>query len=70
MLRQHDAEDDDEEYGHNQEIEMIEGYSQAVTEEAIIVHAVVDEEELQIIIFKVRQDKTDFFLVYFISITN
>ena len=43
----------EEEYGHNEEIAMLEFYSQSAKGEALIVHAVVDDEEVQVLIFKV-----------------
>jgi hypothetical protein len=46
-------EDDEEEDGHNEEIAMLEFYSQSAKGEALIVDAVVDEEEVQVLIFKV-----------------
>ncbi|XP_062150188.1 uncharacterized protein LOC133858736 [Alnus glutinosa] len=45
-------EDDEEEDGHNEEIAMLEFYSQSAKGEALIVDAVVDEEEVQVLIFK------------------
>ncbi|XP_059447876.1 uncharacterized protein LOC132179224 [Corylus avellana] len=45
-------EDGEEEYGHNEEIAMLEFYSQSAKGEALIVHAVVDDEEVQVLIFK------------------
>lgn len=55
MLRYDDDEDDDEdvEYGHNKEIAVLELYSQSVRGEALIVHAVVDDQDVQVLIFKV-----------------
>lgn len=46
-------EDRDDEYGHNEEIAMLEFYSQSSRGEAFIVHALVDHEEVQVLIFKV-----------------
>lgn len=46
-------EEGEEEYGHNEEIAMLEFYSQSAKGEALIVHAVVDDEEVQVLIFKV-----------------
>nr|GMD13723.1 uncharacterized protein LOC109166840 [Ipomoea batatas] len=45
-------DDDNEEYGYNAEIAMLEVYSQSVKDEALLVKAVVDEEEVEVIIFK------------------
>ncbi|KAM7484711.1 hypothetical protein LguiA_000720 [Lonicera macranthoides] len=47
-----DEDEDEEEYGHNEEIGMLELYSQSAKEEALLVKAMVDEEEVQILIFK------------------
>ncbi|MCD9640569.1 hypothetical protein HAX54_025937 [Datura stramonium] len=50
-----DDDDDDEEYGHNNnnvELEMLEFYSQSVRNEALLVKALVDEEEVEVLIFK------------------
>lgn len=51
-------EDDDEEgdvndYGNNEEIAMLEYYSECVREVAFLVKAEVDEQEVEILIFKV-----------------
>lgn len=46
-------EEEGEEYGNNQEIAMLELYSQSSTEEALIVHAFVDDQEVEVLIFKV-----------------
>lgn len=48
-----DDNEDEEEYGHNEEIGMLELYSQSAKEEALLVKAMVDEEEVEILIFKV-----------------
>lgn len=48
-----DDNEDEEEYGYNAEIAMLEVYSQTVKDEALIVKAMVDEEEVEVIIFKV-----------------
>ncbi|XP_041013623.1 uncharacterized protein LOC121256898 [Juglans microcarpa x Juglans regia] len=47
-----DDDDGDEEYGHKEEIAMLELYSQSARGEALIVHAMVDEEEVEVLIFK------------------
>ncbi|KAG6707835.1 uncharacterized protein LOC122312918 [Carya illinoinensis] len=54
-VRYDDEEEDvdgDEEYGHKEEIAMLELYSQSAMGEALIVHAMVDEEEVEVLIFK------------------
>lgn len=56
-MRYDDEEEDvdgDEEYVHKEEIAMLELYSQSARGEALIVHAMVDEEEVEVLIFKVR----------------
>ncbi|CAA7043709.1 unnamed protein product [Microthlaspi erraticum] len=46
-------EDEDESYGYNEEIAMLEIYSQSCREEALIVTAIVDdEEEVEVLIFR------------------
>ncbi|XP_019171261.1 PREDICTED: uncharacterized protein LOC109166840 [Ipomoea nil] len=47
-----DDNEDEEEDGYNAEIAMLEVYSQSVKDEALLVKAVVDEEEVEVIIFK------------------
>lgn len=50
----YDGEEDTEEYyGHNAEIAMLEYYTQSVKEEALVVRAEVDEQEVEVLIFKV-----------------
>jgi hypothetical protein len=46
-------DDREEEYGHNLEIAMLEFYSQSAIGEALLVHAIVDEQEVEVLIFKV-----------------
>ncbi|WRX14317.1 hypothetical protein QQP08_006804 [Theobroma cacao] len=52
----YDDEDDDEsgeeEHGYNEEIAILELYSQSVRGEAFLVHALVDEQEAEVLIFK------------------
>lgn len=48
-----DEEDIEEEYGHNKEIATLELYSQSVVEEALLVHALVDDQEVEVLVFKV-----------------
>lgn len=54
-MRYEDEDEDDreEEYGHNLEIAMLEFYSQSAIGEALLVHAIVDEQEVEVLIFKV-----------------
>ncbi|KAJ6318447.1 hypothetical protein OIU76_013900 [Salix suchowensis] len=47
-----DEGDREEEYGHNLEIAMLESYSQSAIGEALLVHAIVDEQEVEVLIFK------------------
>lgn len=53
VIRYDEEEDGDEGYGHNEDIAILELYSQSAKGEALIVHAVVDEEEVEVLIFKV-----------------
>lgn len=46
------GEDEDELYGYNEEMAMLEIYSQSCREEALIVTAIVDDEEVEVVIFK------------------
>ncbi|KAK2965632.1 hypothetical protein RJ640_026409 [Escallonia rubra] len=47
-----DDDDDEDEYGHNAEIAMLELYSQSAKDEALLVSALVDEEGVEVLIFK------------------
>ncbi|XP_014520391.1 uncharacterized protein LOC106777331 [Vigna radiata var. radiata] len=47
-----DEDRDDEEYGHNEEITKLEIYTQSAKGEALLVHALVDQEEVELLIFK------------------
>ncbi|KAJ0240488.1 Uncharacterized protein HA466_0221180 [Hirschfeldia incana] len=51
-VRDDGGEDEDESYGYNEEIAMLETYSQTCRDEALIVTATVDEEEVEVLIFK------------------
>ncbi|XWS63981.1 hypothetical protein CRYUN_Cryun06bG0148000 [Craigia yunnanensis] len=53
-VRYEDEEDEggEEEHGYNEEIAMLELYSQSTREEAILVHALVDKQEVEVLIFK------------------
>lgn len=48
-----DDEDEDEDYGHNHQIALLESYTQAATGEALIVHAMVDGDHVEVLVFKV-----------------
>lgn len=48
-----DDGDEDEEEEHNKEIALLELYSQSVRGEALIVHAMVDDQPVEVLIFKV-----------------
>jgi hypothetical protein len=54
---QDEDEDGDDEYGHNEEISKLEFYSQSARGEALIVHALVDQNEVEVLIFKVSCQK-------------
>ncbi|KAF8021154.1 hypothetical protein BT93_G1551 [Corymbia citriodora subsp. variegata] len=47
-----EGEGDGEEHGHNEEIAMLELYSQSARGEALVVHAAVDGEEVEVLIYK------------------
>ncbi|XP_052205517.1 uncharacterized protein LOC127810217 [Diospyros lotus] len=48
-----EEEEEEEEYGHNAEIAMLELYTQSAKDEALVVRAMVDEEEeAEVLIFK------------------
>lgn len=57
MIRHDEEEDGAEGYGHNEDIAILESYSQSAKGEALLVHAVVDEEEVEVLIFKVSPIK-------------
>lgn len=48
-----DEDEEEEEYGYNAEIAMLEIYSQSARDEALMVRALVDEEEAEVLIFRV-----------------
>ncbi|WJX16774.1 hypothetical protein P8452_06763 [Trifolium repens] len=55
QVRYQDEDEDgdgDDEYGHNEEISKLEFYSQSARGEALIVHALVDQNEVEVLIFK------------------
>ncbi|KAJ9708541.1 hypothetical protein PVL29_000534 [Vitis rotundifolia] len=45
-------EGEEDEYGHNAEIAMLELYSQSARGEALLVHAMVDDQDVEVLIFK------------------
>ncbi|OVA12174.1 hypothetical protein BVC80_1775g15 [Macleaya cordata] len=45
-------DDDDEQYGYNSEIGMLESYSESARNEALLVRAMVDGQEEEVLIFK------------------
>ncbi|XP_010554394.1 PREDICTED: uncharacterized protein LOC104824124 [Tarenaya hassleriana] len=45
-------EGEESSYGYNEEIAMLEMYSQSCRDEALIVNAIVDDEEVEVLIFK------------------
>ncbi|GAB4840452.1 hypothetical protein Ancab_021220 [Ancistrocladus abbreviatus] len=47
-----DSHDEEEEYGYNAEIAMLEFYSQSAKEEVLVVKAMLDDREEEILIFK------------------
>ncbi|KAL3502012.1 hypothetical protein ACH5RR_036461 [Cinchona calisaya] len=47
-----EEEEEEEEYGYNEEIAMLETYSESARNEALLVKAMVDEEEVEVLIFK------------------
>ncbi|KAG5554145.1 hypothetical protein RHGRI_011876 [Rhododendron griersonianum] len=47
-----DEDEEDEEYGYDEEIAMLEIYSQSARDEALMVRALVDEEEAEVLIFR------------------
>ncbi|CAL0318585.1 unnamed protein product [Lupinus luteus] len=47
-----DEDGEDDEYGHNEEITKLEFYTQSTRGEALLVHALVDHEEVDVLIFK------------------
>ncbi|KAE9445292.1 hypothetical protein C3L33_22810, partial [Rhododendron williamsianum] len=53
-----DEDEEDEEYGYNAEIAMLEIYSQSARDEALMVRALVDEEEAEVLIFRVNPSRS------------
>lgn len=54
MRYDQEDEDEDEEYGHNAEIAMIESYTELAQDEVLLVRAMVDGQEEEVMVFKVR----------------
>lgn len=52
-VRYDNDKDKDEDYGHNDQIALLESYTQAATGEALIVHAAVDGDHVEVLVFKV-----------------
>ncbi|KAK1439380.1 hypothetical protein QVD17_05197 [Tagetes erecta] len=52
QVRSYDDENNGEEHGHNEEIAVLEFYTQLVKEEALLVNALVDDQQVQLLIFK------------------
>ncbi|XP_050231276.1 uncharacterized protein LOC126680237 [Mercurialis annua] len=48
----HEEEEEDCEYGVNEEIAMLEIYSESARGEALLVHAIVDDEQVEVLVFK------------------
>ena len=53
----YEAEDedgfDDEDWGYNEEIAKLEMYSQSSRDEALLVTAMIDDQQVEVVIFKV-----------------
>ncbi|KAI4386510.1 hypothetical protein MLD38_004438 [Melastoma candidum] len=47
-----EEEDDEEEYGYNEDIGELEEYTRSVRGEALIVHSVVDGNDVELVIYK------------------
>ena len=56
-----EEKEEEEEYGYNEEIEMLELYSQSARGEALLVQAMVDGQEVEVLIFKVSFSKFIYF---------
>lgn len=50
----YDENEDDEDYGYNEELAILESYSQMANNEILLVQALVDEAEVEVLIYKVR----------------
>ncbi|XP_038892698.1 uncharacterized protein LOC120081685 [Benincasa hispida] len=51
-VRYDEDDDEDEDYGHNDQIALLESYTQATAGEALIVHATVDGDHVEVLVFK------------------
>ncbi|GAY56538.1 hypothetical protein CUMW_172670 [Citrus unshiu] len=51
-VRYEDDEEDEEEYGHNEEIVALELYSLSARGEALLVRAVLDDRDFEVLVFK------------------
>eukprot|EP00262_Sarcandra_glabra_P018526 TRINITY_DN6680_c0_g1_i1.p1 TRINITY_DN6680_c0_g1~~TRINITY_DN6680_c0_g1_i1.p1 ORF type:complete len:172 (-),score=40.21 TRINITY_DN6680_c0_g1_i1:338-853(-) len=51
-VRYEEEDDEEEDYGHNSEIAMLELYSESANDEVLIVRALVDDQEEEVLIFK------------------
>ncbi|KAL0409028.1 UNVERIFIED_CONTAM: hypothetical protein Sradi_1837200 [Sesamum radiatum] len=47
-----EEEEEDEEYGYNEEIAMLEMYTQSMKDEILLVQTLVDGEQVEVLIFK------------------
>ncbi|XP_042502962.1 uncharacterized protein LOC122080132 [Macadamia integrifolia] len=48
----YEEEDVDEDYGHNSDIAMLESYSESTRNEVLLVRALLDDQEEEVLIFK------------------
>ncbi|KAL0372763.1 UNVERIFIED_CONTAM: hypothetical protein Scaly_0957900 [Sesamum calycinum] len=48
----YDEEEEEEEYGYNEEIAMLEMYTQSMKDEILLVQTLVDGEQVEVLIFK------------------
>lgn len=51
-MRYEDDEEDEEEYGHHEEIAALELYSLSARGEALLVRAVLDDRDFEVLVFK------------------
>ncbi|XP_011070717.1 uncharacterized protein LOC105156318 [Sesamum indicum] len=52
VIYDEEEEEEDEEYGYNEEIAMLEMYTQSMKDEILLVQTWVDEEQVEVLIFK------------------